>query len=359
MQFNKDFCEKFNIKYPIFQAGMGKTMGTPTTPELVYEVSNAGGVGFLGASGLTLDEIENSVKEIKKNTDKPFGVGTLLPFDIAAQSESRDEVRNIIKQKYPEHFTYVKALCEEYQIEFQELPAKETVSRRVAEEQIDLILDLEVPFISMGLGDVTYLVTRTKNTNTKTLGLVGNVKTAKIHNDAGIDIIVAQGYEAGGHTGKIANFALLPQVVDAVNVPVLAAGGIGDGRGIAASVAFGCVGAWIGTAFLFSKEVDIYSQHQRQLIEGSSEDFVVSTTYTGKPSRIYKTEILEKWNSQNLPTLPMPLQFVLFDDFVWSAEQSKKYELMNNPAGQISGMINEVKNAKDIVKEMVQEFEAL
>ena len=244
-------------------------------------------------------------------------------------------------------------------IKKQTLATKETVSRRVAEEQIDLILDLEVPFISMGLGDVTYLVTRTKNTNTKTLGLVGNVKTAKIHNDAGIDIIVAQGYEAGGHTGKIANFALLPQVVDAVNVPVLAAGGIGDGRGIAASVAFGCVGAWIGTAFLFSKEVDIYSQHQRQLIEGSSEDFVVSTTYTGKPSRIYKTEILEKWNSQNLPTLPMPLQFVLFDDFVWSAEQSKKYELMNNPAGQISGMINEVKNAKDIVKEMVQEFEAV
>ena len=202
-------------------------------------------------------------------------------------------------------------------------------------------------------------MTRTKNTNTKTLGLVGNVKTAKIHNDAGIDIIVAQGYEAGGHTGKIANFALLPQVVDAVNVPVLAAGGIGDGRGIAAAVAFGCVGVWIGTAFLFSKEVDIYSQHQRQLIEGSSEDFVVSTTYTGKPSRIYKTEILEKWNSQNLPTLPMPLQFVLFDDFVWSAEQSKKYELMNNPAGQISGMINKVKNAKDIVKEMVQEFEAV
>ena len=112
-------------------------------------------------------------------------------------------------------------------------------------------------------------------------------------------------------------------------------------------------------SFLFSKEVDIYSQHQRQLIEGSSEDFVVSTTYTGKPSRIYKTEILEKWNSQNLPTLPMPLQFVLFDDFVWSAEQSKKYELMNNPAGQISGMINKVKNAKDIVKEMVQEFEAV
>ena len=180
MKFNKDFCEKFDIKYPIFQAGMGKTMGTPTTPELVYEVSNAGGVGFLGASGLTLEEIEKSVKEIKKNTDKPFGVGTLLPFDIAAQSESRDEVRDIIKQKYPEHFSYVKALCEEYQIEFQELPAKETVSRRVAEEQIDLILDLEVPFISMGLGDVTYLVTRTKNTNTKTLGLVGNVKTAKI-----------------------------------------------------------------------------------------------------------------------------------------------------------------------------------
>ena len=86
MQVNKDFCEKFDIKYPIFQAGMGKTMGTPTTPELVYEVSNAGGVGFLGASGLTLEEIAHSVNEIKTNTDTPFGVSTLIPFDIAAHS---------------------------------------------------------------------------------------------------------------------------------------------------------------------------------------------------------------------------------------------------------------------------------
>lgn len=359
MKFNEEFCKKFDIKYPIFQAGMGKTMGSPTTPELVYEVSNAGGVGFLGASGLSLEEIESSVKKIKDNTDKPFGVGTLLPFDVAANSETRDDVRKIISDNYPEHLKFIKDLCEEYKIEYLKLPAKETVSKRFAEQQIELIIELEVPFISMGLGDISYLVNKVKNTNTKTLGLVGNLKTAKIHDDAGVDIIVAQGYEAGGHTGKIANFALLPQVVDNVSAPVLAAGGIADGRGVAAAYAFGCVGAWIGTAFLFSNEVEIYKEHMQQLIDGRTEDFVVSTTYTGKPSRIFKTDILEKWNMKNLPTLPMPLQFVLFDDFVWSAEQSGKYELMNNPAGQISGMLNEVKPAKVIVEEIVSQFTQL
>ena len=173
MKFNKEFCKKFEITYPIFQAGMGKTMGTPTTPELVYEVSNAGGVGFLGASGLTLEEIETSVKKIRENTEKPFGVGTLLPRDVAADSETREEVREVIKNQYPEHLNFIKNLCDEYEINFIKLPAKETVSRRAAEEQIDLIVDLEVPFISMGLGDISHLVSKVKNTNTKTLGLVG------------------------------------------------------------------------------------------------------------------------------------------------------------------------------------------
>lgn len=359
MLFNQDFCKQYDIKYPIFQAGMGKTMGTPTTPELVYEVSNAGGVGFLGATGLTLDEIESAVKKIRENTDKPFGVGTLLPRDVAADSETRDEIREVIRSDYPDHLNFIKNLCEEYDINLVNLPAKETVSRRQAEEQIDLIVDLEVPFISMGLGDISYLVSKVKDTDTKTLGLVGNVKTAKIHNDAGVDIIVAQGYEAGGHTGNIANFALLPQVNDAVNVPVLGAGGIADARGIAAAISLGCTGVWMGTAFLFATETDIYPEHQKQLLEGSTEDFVISKTYTGKPSRIYRTEILEKWKNANLTTLPMPLQFVLFDDFVWSAESSKKYELMNNPAGQISGMVNEVKPAREIVKDLVANFEAL
>ena len=338
MQFNQDFCKQFDIKYPIFQAGMGKTMGSPTTPELVYEVSNAGGVGFLGATGLTLDEIDQAVKKIRENTDKPFGVGTLLPRDVAADSETREEIRNVIKNEYPEHLKFIKNLCEEYKISLVNLPAKETVSRRAAEEQIDLIVDLEVPFISMGLGDISHLVSKVKNTDTKTLGLVGNVKTAKIHDDAGVDIIVAQGY---------------------VTAPVLGAGGIADGRGIAAAISLGCVGVWMGTAFLFATETDIYPEHQKQLVEGSTEDFVISRTYTGKPSRIYRTEILERWKDSNLTTLPMPLQFVLFDDFVWSAESSKKYELMNNPAGQISGMVKEVKPAKNIVIELVEGFEVI
>ena len=108
MLFNQEFCKQYDIKYPIFQAGMGKTMGTPTTPELVYEVSNAGGVGFLGASGLTLEEIDQAVKKIRENTDRPFGVGTLLPRDVAADSETRDEVREVIKRKYPEHLNFIK-----------------------------------------------------------------------------------------------------------------------------------------------------------------------------------------------------------------------------------------------------------
>ena len=138
-------------------------------------------------------------------------------------------------------------------------------------------------------------------------------------------------------------------------LPVAAAGGIGDGRGVAAALALGAEGVWCGTAFLYALEADLVPAHRKALTDARSEDLVVSKSYTGKPSRIVRTEVLELWAKSGLDALPMPYQFVLMDDFVYSAQQVGRYDLMNNPAGQIAGMLTNHVSAATIVKHMVEE----
>ena len=167
--------------------------------------------------------------------------------------------------------------------------------------------------------------------------------------------MVAQGYEAGGHTGRIATLPLVPQVVDAVApTPVLAAGGIGDGRGLAAALSLGAVGAWVGTAFLTSVESEVWDVQKEEILGARSEDFPVTRAYTGKTARDYKNIVIDAWESSGLEPLPMPLQQVLMEDFSSAAMNSGRYDLVNSPAGQIGGMATELKPAERILREMVE-----
>jgi NAD(P)H-dependent flavin oxidoreductase YrpB (nitropropane dioxygenase family) len=192
----------------------------------------------------------------------------------------------------------------------------------------------------------------------KVMGLVGNVRNAVRQQKAGVDYIIAQGYEAGGHTGTIANFPLIPMVVDAVSpTPVIAAGAIADGRTMVAGLALGAVGAWVGTAFLLAEESDIYPVHQDEIIRGVAEDFIVTRAYTGKTARDYRNEVIKAWDESGLKALPMPLQGVLMDDLVNAADAAGRAELINNPAGQISGMLHRKRPAKEILMSMVEEAE--
>jgi NAD(P)H-dependent flavin oxidoreductase YrpB (nitropropane dioxygenase family) len=349
-------CDLLAIEYPIIQAGMGRAMGSPTTPGLVAAVSEAGGMGCLGAAGLVPGEIRAAIREIKGLTSHPFGVGLLLPASLADADITRDEIRTHIQAQYPRHWQFVQSLYERYGIEPHQLPMTYSVSPTHIKQQVASVLEEGVPVFVSGLGDPAWVVPGFHAQGTKVMGLAGSVRNAERQKAAGVDVVIVQGYEAGGHTGQIASLPLIPQVVDAVSpLPVVAAGGIGDGRGVAAALALGAQGVWCGTAFLYALEADLASDHRRALTRARSEDLVVSKSYTGKPSRIVRTEVIELWAQSGLETLPMPHQFVLMDDFVYSAEVAGRADLMNSPAGQVAGMLTEHVPAAVIVRRLVEE----
>jgi NAD(P)H-dependent flavin oxidoreductase YrpB (nitropropane dioxygenase family) len=188
------------------------------------------------------------------------------------------------------------------------------------------------------------------------MGIAGSARHAERQREAGVDAVIAQGYEAGGHTGTVASFVLIPEVVDRVApLPVIGAGGIADGRGVAAALALGAQAAWCGTAFLYATETDITDTYRTQLTEARSHDLVVSRSYTGKPSRIVRNPVLDAWSESGLQPLPMPYQHVLMDDLVEAAERGGHPELINHPAGQAAGLIREHEPAAAIVRRMAEE----
>jgi NAD(P)H-dependent flavin oxidoreductase YrpB (nitropropane dioxygenase family) len=188
-------------------------------------------------------------------------------------------------------------------------------------------------------------------------GLVGSKQHAERQIAIGTDVIIAQGTEAGGHCGDISTMVLVPQVVDAVgpDVPVLAAGGIQDGRQMAAAMALGAQGVWTGSMWLLAQEADMQPEVTENLLDASSTDFIRSRAMTGKPARQFRSAWVEAWAREDAPdTLPMPIQGLLFGEYSrrWSRVHSKEYG--GHPAGQIIGSIDKVRPARDMVLDMVQ-----
>lgn len=351
-------CDELNIQYPIILAGMGMK-GRATPPELVAAVSEAGGMGVLGGSWLDGDEVRRRIRAVRTMTDKPFGVDLLLPASMAEAASDRDEMRARIERDYPKHVAFVRQLAEK--LGLPSVPAQGGVmSPEFIRRQVDACLEERIPVFAAGLGDPAWVVPLARQVGMKVMGLVGNVRNAQRQVRAGVDYVIAQGYEAGGHTGKIANFPLIPMVVDAVRpVPVIAAGAIADGRTLVAALALGAVGAWVGTAFLMAEECKIYPGHQAEIARGGAEDFVVTRAYTGKTARDYRNAVIDAWEKSGLSPLPMPLQGVLMDDFVAAAEATGRHELINNPVGQIGGMLTRKRPAREILMSMVEEAEAV
>jgi len=351
-------CDDLNIVHPIILAGMGMK-GRATPPTLVAAVSEAGGLGVLGCSWLDADEVRRRVRRVRELTDKPFGVDLLLPASMADAMPDRAEMRARIQRDYPKQYAFVQSLHDRFGLERVDPPGR-VMSAEFIRGQVDVCLEERVPVFAAGLGDPSWVVPLARKTGMTVMGLVGNVRNAQRQVKAGVDYVIAQGYEAGGHTGKIANFPLIPAVVDAVSpVPVLAAGGIADGRGVVAGLALGAVGAWVGTAFLMADECEIFPEHKEEILRGVAEDFVVTRAYTGKTARDYRNEVIAAWESSGLPFLPMPLQGILMDDFVVAAELAGRPELINNPVGQIGGLLRRKRPARDILLSMVEEAAAV
>ena len=365
MSLHTPLCDLLNIKYPIIQAGMGwDKEGLTTPPALVAAVSNAGGLGCIGGSSIRPEVIRERIRAVRQLTDKPFGVDITLPKMEDVRIPDPDEVKKEIEEKFPKHAKFNDELIPKLGLTPQPPDRKSWVKTPAAtREQLKVILEENVPILIIGLGDTAEVVPLAHARGIKVMALAGAVKHALSHARKGADVIIAQGYEAGGHTGTIGNFPLIPQIVDAVRPkPVVAAGGISDGRGVAAALALGAVGVWCGTTFLVTQEGGIHPVYKKQILNGSSEDFVRTAYTSGHFARHYRSEVIKAWMGSGLDAMPTPYQGNAMDEVRRAAETANRVDLLHVPGGQVAGMLSEERNnvpAKEIVERMVSEAAAI
>jgi len=363
-----ELCDMLGIEYPVVLAGMGPVAGGLTGPvataPLVAAVSNAGGLGVIGGAGFSPERLREEINKVRSMTDKPFGVDLLLPSNYmggAASGEMPRDPRELIPA---ETRAGLRKMAEDLGIEWKEAPRPAPAPAATAERprtgggmsdgQMEVVIEEKIAVFASGLGTPAPWMDRLHANGTKVLCLVGNVKNAKRVAASGADIVVAQGTEAGGHTGRIATLALVPQVIDAVSpTPVIAAGGIADGRGIAASLAMGAIGVWCGTAFLVSEEANQPDTQKQRVLAAGDEDTRITRLYSGKTMRNITNPLIEAWEASGIQALPMGLQGMLIGDLVYSAREAGRNDLLMNAAGQASGLLNKIRPAGDILHDMV------
>jgi nitronate monooxygenase len=358
-------CDLLNIEYPILSAGMGPSLvgeKTGAPKELVVAVSEAGGLGVLGAAGYTVDELREEIREIKKRTDKPFGVDLLLPSqtvnagDQEPQDSSEIALSEVIKGLPRAHYDWIMKVKEEMGLPDMEAKVRMGSTTLRPHASIRVCIEEGVPLFCAGLGNPGFMVKDAHAAGMKVLGISGNTKNARRIARGGADLVVAQGYEGGGHTGRIGSIALWPQAVDAAApTPVLAAGGIGDGRGVAAALAVGCVGVWVGTRFLASVEGGALPIQKETILEATDEDTRKSYLYTGKTSRTIYNRFHDLWEQSGLEPLPFPVQNMFASALAEMFNKAEKKEFMGPFSGQIAGLITEIKPAAQILKDLVEE----
>lgn len=358
-------CDILGVEYPILSAGMGPTLlgektGAPV--ELVVAVSEAGGLGVLGGSGFTVDELREAIREIKALTDKPFGVDLLLPKNIdlggAMGQQGPDEVplSEVLKMIPEAHREWVEKIKGEMGLPDVEIMMRTNTTTMRPKESVQVCIEEKVPLFCAGLGNPGFMVEEAHAQGMKVLGITGNAKNAKRMADSGIDLLVAQGHEGGGHTGRIGTMVLLPAAIDAASpIPVIAAGGIGDGRGLAAALTMGCIGAWVGTRFLATDEGGALDINKKKILQSSDEGTRVSTAYTGKTLRASYNKYHDLWAGSGLEPLPFPTQIVISSTLLTAFIDSGKEDFVGGLAGQVSGIIHEIKPAAQVLEEMVAE----
>ena len=357
-------CDLLGIEYPIVLAGMaaGSSQSIAATPtELVAAVSNAGGLGVMGYGFNTPQEFDEGIRKVRTLTDRPFGVDFMVPAKFADVGDKTNiEIRKDIERDYPKHVEFLKSLAEQFNLPEVEVPEKVPgESEGMTRQRVEVMLDNKVPVFACATGEPPqYIVEPAHEQGMQIIGMTGAVRHAARQMAAGSDIITAQGTEAGGHTGNISSFVLIPQIVDYVKPrPVLAAGGIGTGRHVAAAMALGAQGVWVGTAFLASEETNIEQPYQETILTGRSEQFTASKFGDGMQARGFDDEVKRAWEASGLQPLPMPLMAILNEPLSLGAKQSGKNDLVNKAGGQIAGMITERRPAKDIFMSLVEEAE--
>ena len=319
-------------------------------------------MGVLGGSGYTVEELRVAIGEIKSKTNKPYGVDLLLPqkMDIGGglgEHGLKELPLSLILKSLPQpHQDWIKKVKDELQVPDVEIVVKMDTTTLHPQEAIQVCIEERVPLFCAGLGNPGFMVAQAHAAGMKVLGITGNARNARRMAQSGIDLLVAQGHEGGGHTGRIGTMALLPQAIDAAApVPVLAAGGIGDGRGLAAALAMGCVGIWVGTRFLATTEGGAHPVNKKHILDSTDEDTRVSKAYTGKTLRASYNKYHDLWDGSGLEPLPFPMQAMISSALLASFVQGQKDDYVGGLAGQVSGLIKEIKPAKQVLEEIVEE----
>jgi NAD(P)H-dependent flavin oxidoreductase YrpB (nitropropane dioxygenase family) len=355
-------CSTLGIEFPIFAFSHCR--------DVVAAVSRAGGFGVLGAVGFTPEQLEVECKWIDEHVgDKPYGVDVVIPGKYEGMGEvDPAKLEAMLVAMIPEeHRKFADRILEEHgvpKLPPDEKPIGELLgwTAATANPQLDVALRHEkVRLIANALGTPPAdVIERVHASGRLVAALCGAAKQARSHRDAGVDIIIAQGTEGGGHTGEIGSMVLWPEVIEAVSpTPVLAAGGVGTGKQIAAALAMGAQGVWTGSIWLTVAEAEAPPAQRDAYLAATSRDTVRSRSFTGKPCRMLRNDWTDAWEApENPKPLGMPLQFMVTADAVARTHRyaDKAKAVMFNPVGQIVGTMNTVRPVKDVIYGLVQEY---
>ena len=358
MKLQSRVCEILEIEQPIVLAGMGGA----SSPALAAAVSNAGGLGVLGAAACGPRQLREWIRQTREMTDKHFGVDTLLPASVR-RANYEDNDGPTPRDLLPERQAFAEEFMRKEGLEPPEPGSQPRgpdddgpplFTKEFFEAQMEVVIQERVPVYASGLGNPGPWMDELRANGTKVMAVVGAVRHAIQVKSSGLDIIVAQGHDGGGHNSPVGTMALIPQVVDAVgDTPVLGAGGISDGRGVAAALMLGAEGVWVGSAFLASEEANIFDFQKQAIVDATEEGTSVSRTVTGKPARIIRSKWTEHWLREDVEPLPMPYQGMISGPVMAAANKNGRGDVNPGFAGQGIGMIKSVRPAKEIFDELV------
>lgn len=298
---NSKICQLLNIKYPILQGGMAWV----ATAELAAAVSNAGGLGLIGAGHMPPDALKAEIRKAKKLTDKPFGVNIMLmsPF---------------------------------------------------VKEVMQVVIDERVPVVTTGAGNPGEYIPALREIGTKVIPVVASVALAKRLERVGVDAVIAEGMESGGHVGEVTTMALVPQVVDAVSIPVIAAGGIGDARGVVAALALGAQGVQIGTLFAASSECTAHPKYKEAIVKAKERSTIVTGASTGHPVRTIANKLTRDFTEMEKRGATIEELDQLGAGKLKAAVRDGDIEYGSVMVGQVAGMIGAIRPVAEIMQEIVK-----
>jgi NAD(P)H-dependent flavin oxidoreductase YrpB (nitropropane dioxygenase family) len=343
-------CDMLGIEFPVIAFTHCK--------DVAVAVINGGGFAVLGEAMHTPEEIEADIHWIRDRVEgRPFGVDLVLPASVPPAGSVDELMANI-----PEtHRAFAQDIKERYDVPDPkgqvDLHQWGGLNQELARAQLDVLLEERVPVIASGLGSPAFMLDAAHERGIKVFGLVGKARQAKRQLEAGVDAIIAQGYDAAGHTGNVGTLSIVAEVAAmAGDTPIIAAGGITTGKHLAASLCLGAAGVWTGTLWLACRESDVDMIIKERILEATVDDTTFSTSISGMTMRVLRCPWTEEWAKPDAPApLQAPYQMLLSSDYIQGANDNRRADLMTEAAGQGVSFVTSMKPAKQILFDMVEE----